>query len=120
MKRRGAVTPAAVALLVFNLFGGGLAVTANAAAYGGGNKAAEAARDPRRLLVKVALRRDSDRQAIARVGTLVEEYGPFAVVAADPLALDAVRRTPEGADLDIDVLDTTISLRQFRFEPLRD
>ncbi len=72
------------------------------------------------VLARVAVRHDADREAARDLGTVVADYGPFVVVAATPAAVEAASRTSDRGPLDVVTLDTTISLRGFQFEPMRN
>lgn len=73
-----------------------------------------AALDPSLRLARVDLGAGVDRTAALRLGTLVEDYHSFAVVAATP---DALER--QDASLSWQPLPTEISLRAVRRDPLR-
>jgi hypothetical protein len=74
-----------------------------------------AALDPQRRLVRVDVRGASDRAVAARLGTLVEDYGSFVVVAVIPDALAA-----EASGLSWQAVEPGIHVRAVRRDPLRE
>jgi subtilisin-like proprotein convertase family protein len=72
--------------------------------------------DPERVLARVAVRGDADREAARSLGLVVEDYGPFLVVAATRDAITRARTSARA--LDIQLLESEISLRALRFDPL--
>ncbi len=70
-----------------------------------------AVRDKKSMLVSVNIRNEADRQAAGKLGTVVNDYGNFVVVAANS------RRLSE-SNLDIVKLETTVNLPNGNFEPV--
>lgn len=71
-------------------------------------------RDPRLNLVRVDVRSAADRVAAQRLGVLVEDYGSFVVIAAEP------NRDFARAGLESLPLETSVNLPGSAFEPLLD
>jgi|GEM_PF-1073790 len=70
-----------------------------------------AVRDKKSTLVSVNIRNESDRQAAGKLGTVVNDYGTFVVVAANG-------RNLSESNLDVVKLETTINLPSGSFEPV--
>jgi photosystem II stability/assembly factor-like uncharacterized protein/subtilisin-like proprotein convertase family protein len=83
----------------------------------GADAATQEARDPSRVMLRIAARDEADRRAARRIGTIVEDYGSMLIVAATAEAAEAARQNPA---LDVSTLETRIELRGFSFDPLTD
>ncbi len=82
----------------------------------GADDATLAARDASKRLLRLTVRNDDDRVAAAKLGTLIEDYGSFVVVAVDEKDIKAARKLAQDSDL----VDTKINLRGRSFDPLRE
>ncbi|MBX7220317.1 MAG: S8 family serine peptidase [Blastocatellia bacterium] len=71
------------------------------------------------IFSQIPIRSTADREAAAQVGTIIEDYGSYVVVAVSPTALQNLRRGPASNNLEVTPLDTTVSLRGLQFDPLR-
>jgi hypothetical protein len=89
--------------------------TGRQAAQTGADEAARVARDPSRVILKIAARSEADLLAARRLGVVIEDYGSMLVVAATP---EAARQATQSSSLDLAPLETTIQLRGFNFDPL--
>jgi hypothetical protein len=82
----------------------------------GADEATLAARDASQRLVQVTVRNAGDREAAQELGTIIEDYGSFAVVSMD--REKAAQALQENHDLA--AIETTVSLRGITFEPLEE
>ncbi|MBC7909447.1 MAG: S8 family serine peptidase [Pyrinomonadaceae bacterium] len=74
----------------------------------------EAIRDRAKTIVRVSVRSAADREAAQRMGTLVEDYGAFVVIAA------AKGQDFSRAKIESLPLETSVNLPGKSFEPLED
>lgn len=82
----------------------------------GADEATLAARDASQRLIQVQVRSEEDREAAMKLGTLIEDYGSFVVVAAESKKVEAARKVGQ----DAAPIETRISLRGYAFEPLKE
>ncbi len=75
-----------------------------------------AARDVSQRLVQATVRSAGDREAARQLGTVIEDYGSFVVIAMEQEKATAALK--ENADLT--AIETTVSLRGMTFEPLTE
>lgn len=80
----------------------------------GADEVTQAVRDRTRRLFQIPLRGEADREAARQLGTLVEDYGSFAVLAMDEDQAASAAKS----NFDLTPVETTISLRGQVFEPL--
>ncbi|MBV9959209.1 MAG: hypothetical protein JO360_12350, partial [Acidobacteria bacterium] len=73
-----------------------------------------AVRDRSKALYRLSVRNEVERSAASRLGTLVEDYGSFVVVAAEP------GQDFSASGLESQRLETSINLPGKSFEPLAD
>jgi hypothetical protein len=74
----------------------------------------EAIRDKSKEFVKIQIDEDADRQKAAAYGKIVEDYGSFVIAAKNR------GKNSFASNLEVQTLDTTISLPNAKFEPLLD
>ncbi|MEP7340873.1 MAG: S8 family serine peptidase [Acidobacteriota bacterium] len=82
----------------------------------GADEATLAARDASQRLVQFTVRNAGDREAALELGTIIEDYGSFVVIAMD--RDKAAQALQENHDLV--AIETTVSLRGITFEPLEE
>lgn len=80
----------------------------------GADEATQAARDVSKRLFQVNLRTEGDAARAQQLGTVIEDYGSFVVIAVAESEVAAL----SAASLDVAPLETTINLRGQAFEPL--
>ncbi len=74
---------------------------------------ARAVRDPGTTFVRVRIHNDAERAAARQLGRIVDDYGPFVVVATAGPPQNSAR-------LELTPLETKIHIRAFRFDPVRE
>lgn len=82
----------------------------------GEDEATLAARDASQRLIQATVRNAADREAAQELGTVIEDYGSFVVIAVEQEQAVAAMK----ANSDLTEIETTVSLRGVTFEPLAE
>jgi hypothetical protein len=114
----------ALVVLVVSILLLGLGLVRRAALQGGQSRAfdsyskpdavTEAVRDQSKTIFRIPVRSEGEREAARKMGTPVEDYGSFVVIAAEK-GKDFSR-----SGLESQPLETTVSLPGKSFEPIQD
>jgi hypothetical protein len=114
----------ALIILVISIFLLGMGFFRRAALQGGKGKSFDsysrpdavtaAIRDQSKSIFRIPVRNENERESAVKMGTLVEDYGTFVVIAA------AQDKDFSGAGIDSLKLETTVNLPGKSFEPMLD